>query len=191
MKLPIDFEKRMKNMLGTEYEDYLDSFNAPAQKALQLNTARMSNEDFAKTVNFSIEPMAHLPNAYYFSGERLGANPLHHAGVIYSQDPSAMLPVGAFDISPDWKVLDVCAAPGGKSFQIAARLQQGNGFLVSNELHETKYLCQTQKEWASTIWSLLIWTVKNWPCLFRVLLIWLLWMLLVPEKECSVNIRKA
>ncbi|MGN0346546.1 MAG: methyltransferase domain-containing protein [Lachnospiraceae bacterium] len=138
MKLPIDFENRMKNLLGKEYDDYLDSFDAPAQKALQLNTARMCREDFAEIANFPMEPIPHLPNAYYIAGDKLGANPLHHAGVIYSQDPSAMLPVGAFAISPDWKVLDVCAAPGGKSFQIAARLQQGNGFLVSNEYNSAR-----------------------------------------------------
>ena len=75
----------------------------------------------------------YVENGFYFDYDGIGNHPYHHAGMFYIQEPAAMIPVESIDIEPDWKVLDLCAAPGGKSSQIKNKLGE-NGVLVSNEI---------------------------------------------------------
>jgi NOL1/NOP2/sun family putative RNA methylase len=133
INLPIDFEKRMREILGEEFEDYKSELENPSSRAFRVNTNKISLEDFEKLNPFGSEKIPYVENGFYFQYERIGNHPYHHAGFIYVQEPAAMAPAECIDINPDWCVLDMCAAPGGKSTQIANKLGE-NGVLVSNEI---------------------------------------------------------
>ena len=82
---------------------------------------------------FSSEKIPYVDNGYYFKYDKIGNHPYHHAGMIYVQEPGAMAPAECLDTNPDWRILDLCAAPGGKSSQLKNKLW-GDGVLVSNEI---------------------------------------------------------
>ena len=132
--LPVEFAERMKSLLGeTEYSLYLDSFRCGASRAFRVNTEKISVEDF-ETINiFSNEKIPYAETGYYLDFEKVGNHPYHHAGLIYVQDPGAMATAECLEIDPDWWVLDMCAAPGGKSSQLRNKLGT-NGVLVANEI---------------------------------------------------------
>ena len=132
-QLPVEFEERMKTLLGDEYEDFIKAFDEPPIRAFRVNTEKISLEDFQKLNIFSNEKIPYVDNGFYFDYDGIGNHPYHHAGMFYIQEPAAMVPVESIDINPDWKVLDLCAAPGGKSSQIKNKLGE-NGVLVSNEI---------------------------------------------------------
>lgn len=132
-QLPVEFENRMKILLGDEFEDYKKSFDEPPVRAFRVNTDKISLEDFEKINPFGSEKIPYVENGFYFDYDGIGNHPYHHAGVIYVQEPAAMVPVESIEINPGWKVLDLCAAPGGKSSQIKNKLGK-NGVLVSNEI---------------------------------------------------------
>lgn len=133
IKLPEEYKKRMQVLLGNEYPFYEKALAEPAVKAFRVNTDKIALEDFEKINDLSDEKVPYVKNAYYFSGEKIGSHPFHHAGIIYVQEPAAMAPAECIDIQKDWKVLDICAAPGGKSTQIKNKLGE-NGILVANEI---------------------------------------------------------
>lgn len=132
-QLPIEFENRMKTLLGDEFEAFKNSFNEPPVRAFRVNTDKISLEDFRKINPFKSEKIPYVENGFYFDFDGIGNHPYHHAGMIYVQEPAAMVPVESVEINPEWKVLDLCAAPGGKSSQIKNKLGE-NGVLVSNEI---------------------------------------------------------
>lgn len=132
-QLPIEFEKRMKAVLGDEFEDFKKSFDEPPVRAFRVNTQKISLEDFQKINPFGGEKIPYAENGFYFDYDGIGNHPYHHAGMIYVQEPAAMVPVESVEIQENWKVLDMCAAPGGKSSQIKNKLGE-NGVLVSNEI---------------------------------------------------------
>ena len=132
-QLPIEFENRMKTLLGDEYEDFIKAFDEPPVRAFRVNTDKISLEAFEKINPFPTEKIPYVENGFYFNYDGIGNHPYHHAGMIYIQEPAAMVPVESIDIGSDWKVLDMCAAPGGKSSQIKNKLGE-NGVLVSNEI---------------------------------------------------------
>lgn len=132
-QLPIEFENRMKTLLGDEFEAFKNSFNEPPVRAFRVNTDKISLEDFRKINPFKSEKIPYVENGFYFDFDGIGNHPYHHAGIIYVQEPAAMVPVESIEINPEWKVLDLCAAPGGKSSQIKNKLGE-NGVLVSNEI---------------------------------------------------------
>ncbi len=120
-------------MLGDEYDDFLMSYDEKPVRAFRVNTDKISLEDFEKLNIFPTEKIPYVENGFYFDYDGIGNHPYHHAGMFYIQEPAAMVPVESIDINPDWKVLDLCAAPGGKSSQIKNKLGE-NGVLVSNEI---------------------------------------------------------
>ena len=123
----------MKNLLGDEYKAFIDSYEEKPVRAFRVNTDKISLEDFEKINPFQTEKISYVNNGFYFDYDGIGNHPYHHAGMIYIQEPAAMVPAESIDIQPDWKVLDLCAAPGGKSSQIKNKLGK-NGVLVSNEI---------------------------------------------------------
>lgn len=131
--LPAEFTDRMKHILGEEYDDFIKSFDDEPVRAFRVNTDKISIEDFEKINIFGTEKIPYVDNGYYLNYDKVGNHPYHHAGMIYVQEPAAMAPAECIDIQPDWKVLDMCAAPGGKSTQIKNKLGE-NGILVSNEI---------------------------------------------------------
>ena len=132
-QLPIEFQQRMKTLLGDEYNDFLKSYEEKPVRAFRVNTDKISLEDFQKLNIFSNEKIPYVENGFYFDYDGIGNHPYHHAGMFYIQEPAAMVPVESIDINPDWNVLDLCAAPGGKSSQIKNKLGE-KGVLVSNEI---------------------------------------------------------
>lgn len=133
MNLPEEFSVRMKNILGDEFEDYLKALNETPVRAFRVNTDKISVEDFGKINPFKTEKIPYVENGYYFTDEKIGNHPFHHAGMIYVQEPGAMAPAECVEIEPDWRILDMCSAPGGKSTQLKNKLG-AEGLLVSNEI---------------------------------------------------------
>ena len=132
--LPHDFTSRMKLLLGEDgFSDYMDSFQEPAVRAFRVNTDKISLDAFEKLNVFSTEKIPYVENGYYLEYDKIGSHPYHHAGMIYVQDPGAMATAECLDINPDWWILDMCAAPGGKSSQLQNKLGE-KGILVSNEI---------------------------------------------------------
>ncbi|MBR3968579.1 MAG: RNA methyltransferase [Clostridia bacterium] len=132
-QLPIDFVNRMKSLLGDEYPLYEKAMNQPPVKAFRVNTNKISIKDFEKVNPFGSEKIPYVQNGYYLDFDRVGNHPFHHAGIIYVQEPAAMAPAECVQILPDAYVLDMCAAPGGKSTQLKMKLSD-DGLLVSNEI---------------------------------------------------------
>lgn len=134
-QLPGSFTQRMKELLGTEYEQFAETYKETPYGGIRANTLKISVKDLLALAPFELEPIPWCPAGFYTGeGARPGKHPYYHAGLYYIQEPSAMAPVELLDVQPGDRVLDLCAAPGGKSTQIAAKLQ-GEGLLVSNDLH--------------------------------------------------------
>lgn len=131
--LPIEYKKRMKTLLGDEYESYEKALLEPPVRAFRVNTDKISLDEFEKINVFSSKKIPYVENGFYLNYDKIGNHPYHHAGMIYVQEPAAMAPAECIDINPDWKILDMCAAPGGKSTQLKNKLGE-NGLLVSNEI---------------------------------------------------------
>lgn len=139
-RLPEAFLDRMREMLGEEYDAFLEGFERERYQALRVNPLKWAESRGigAGMQNFHLTPVSWEKCGYYYDrSDQPGRHPYHEAGVYYIQEPSAMAPVPLMEIRPGEKVLDLCAAPGGKSTQIAAALQ-GKGLLVSNEIHPAR-----------------------------------------------------
>lgn len=135
IKLPGEFLSIMQAELGADYDAFLQSYDMPAVKGLRVNTLKASIEEVKKLCPAELEPVPFCDEGFSIKGEwqNPGSTPMHIAGLIYMQEPSAMLTVSIAEIEPGMNVLDMCAAPGGKSSAAAARLM-GRGMLVSNEI---------------------------------------------------------
>lgn len=136
MKLPKTFLDNMKQLLGAEeYESWLASYQDEPLPGLRINTAKISTDAWEN--HLSMYPPVRIPwtpNGYYYPrDEKPARHPYYYAGLYYLQEPSAMLPARLLPIEPGDRVLDLCAAPGGKSTELGARLKQ-KGLLVANDL---------------------------------------------------------
>ena len=137
IELPERFKQRMREQLGDEYERYLQSFQERSRNGLRVNTGKLTTEEFERLSPFGLQPVPWVTNGYIYEGERPAVHPYYYAGLYYLQEPSAMTPASLLPITPGDRVLDLCAAPGGKSTELAARLQ-GKGVLVSNDISNSR-----------------------------------------------------
>jgi len=141
MMLPIDYENNMKQLLANlgndEFTKYIESFLAQRVCGLRINTLKISVADFLKISPFNLDVIPWTKDGFYYNNGYPGRHSFYHAGLYYIQEPSAMYPAASLKPQPGDKVLDVCAAPGGKSVQIAAQLK-GEGLLVSNDINEER-----------------------------------------------------
>ena len=129
--LPQEFLDRVKNQLGEEYPAFLESLERPRAVALRFNPLKGN----APAMDFVKEPVPWESCGYYYAPEaRPGLHPYHEAGVYYLQEASAMSAVALLDPQPGERVCDLCAAPGGKTTQIAGKML-GEGFLLCNEIN--------------------------------------------------------
>ena len=129
--LPEGFLQRMETQLGEEYPDYLGSLERPRAVALRFNPLKGE----MPSLPFVGEPVPWENQGYYYAPDaRPGLHPYHEAGVYYLQEASAMSAVALLDPQPGERVCDLCAAPGGKTTQIAGRML-GEGFLLCNEIN--------------------------------------------------------
>lgn len=135
MKLPDEYLSSMKKILKNDFDKFIKSCDEPAFRAVRINTLKCSIEQAKNILPLRLKQTPFAYNSFYISGdiEKIGSNPLHHAGVFYVQEPSASSAVAALAPKPGDRVLDLCAAPGGKSTQIAECLA-GSGLLWSNEI---------------------------------------------------------
>ena len=127
------FEARMKALLGAEYAAFLASYDRPRNVGLRLNP--LKTDAVPDLSRFGLTPVPWAKYGHYYNpATRPGLSACHEAGLYYLQEPSAMAPAGLLDVRPGMKVLDLCAAPGGKTTQLAAALE-GRGLLVCNEIN--------------------------------------------------------
>lgn len=134
MDLPEKFCDEMKRILGEEYEEYLDSMKERRKFGLRVNTAKISVEEFLKISPFPLTKIPYVENGFYYEEDVQPAkHPYYFAGLYYLQDPSAMTPASRLPISEGDTVLDLCAAPGGKATELAAKLN-GTGLLIANDI---------------------------------------------------------
>ena len=129
--LPQEFLDRVKNQLGEEYPAFLESLERPRAVALRFNPLKGN----APNLPFVGESVPWEAQGFYYDPEaRPGLHPYHEAGVYYLQEASAMSAVALLDPQPGERVCDLCAAPGGKTTQIAGKMA-GEGFLLCNEIN--------------------------------------------------------
>ena len=129
--LPQEFLNRMETQLGAEFPEYLQSLERPRAVALRFNPLKGEKP----AMDFTGDPVPWEPMGYYYDPQaRPGLHPYHEAGVYYLQEASAMSAVALLDPQPGERICDLCAAPGGKTTQIAGRMA-GEGFLLCNEIN--------------------------------------------------------
>ena len=134
MNLPNGFLNIMKETLRDDFDEYLSFLDETPYRGMRINTLKADVDLIRDKIGFEIESLPFYDKGFYIDNnlKGVGNHPFHHCGAIYLQEPSAMSAVTVLDVKPYDKVLDLCAAPGGKSTQIAAELQ-GKGLLWSNE----------------------------------------------------------
>ena len=139
MNLPKEFEEKMKALLGEEFDDYIACYEEPRYYGLRVNTKKISVEEFVKICPFEIHPIPWIENGFYYDGEKVSPakHPYYFAGLYYLQEPSAMTPANRIPINPGDRVLDVCAAPGGKATELGAKLK-GEGVLIANDISNSR-----------------------------------------------------
>lgn len=135
-ELPQRFLDDMKELLMDEYDDFIKSYDEPKTTGLRVNTLKINKEDLLNLNLYDLTPIPWADEGFYYNEniDRPGKSPLHESGAYYLQEPSAMSVVPHLDIKEGDKVLDMCAAPGGKSTYILSKLNN-TGLLVSNEIN--------------------------------------------------------
>ena len=137
-KLPEAFENRMKELLGGEYEEYAACFDKASLGGLRVNTLKLSAEEFRDISPYPLERIPWIANGFFYPDDVQPAkHPFYYGGLYYLQEPSAMTPASLLPVQPGDRVLDICAAPGGKSTELAAKLA-GKGVLVSNDISNSR-----------------------------------------------------
>ena len=139
MVLPQTYEERMRKQLGeSEFREYEACLTKRARSALRVNTRKITTDDWTALSPFTMRRVPWIANGYYYDDtDAPSKHPYYYAGLYYLQEPSAMTPANLLPIEPGDRVLDLCAAPGGKSTELAAKLQ-GTGLLVANDISATR-----------------------------------------------------
>ena len=137
-KLPAVFLETMEKLLGDDFPEFLSSYDLPRRNGLRVNRLKVSSEEFCRTAPFPVEPVPWTDNGYFVDYRDMPArHPWYNAGVYYLQEPSAMAPAQILPVQPGDRVLDLCAAPGGKATELGAKLD-GWGLLVANEISASR-----------------------------------------------------
>lgn len=134
-RLPEEYQKRMQELLGEEYAQYVESFSQSSYAAFRINTSKISVEEWKQINPFSTSEVAWIEKGFYYDPEKdnPAKHPYYFAGLYYIQEPSAMIPASLLPVEPGDRVLDLCAAPGGKATELGAKLN-GTGLLVANDI---------------------------------------------------------
>ncbi len=124
----------MKELLGEEYEAYLNSFSELPAHGMRINTGKLSPEEYLSLTGWKLEKVPWINNGFYYEDAYAPArHPHYYAGLYYLQEPSAMTPASRLDVQPGHRVADLCAAPGGKATELGSRLK-GEGMLLANDI---------------------------------------------------------
>ena len=137
-KLPEKFENKMKEILGEEFDAFIAGFNETRFGGVRFNSLKIDKEKWERIAPFGIRPVPWISNGYYYNlSDQPAKHPYYYAGLFYIQEPSAMTPANMLPVNPGDRVLDICAAPGGKSTELAAKLG-GTGVLFSNDISNSR-----------------------------------------------------
>ena len=129
------FKENLLEFLSLEEaEALLNSLNSEDYHAAILNPNKMNKEEFISLFPHAT-PHPYVDNAFIYDKNEypLGKNIYHELGCFYLQEPSAMMVSSLLNINKDDIVLDMCAAPGGKSVGASFKLD-GTGLIISNDL---------------------------------------------------------
>lgn len=139
MNFPEQFEKRMREQLGEEeFRAYEACFSKKVSSAVRVNTLKLSPEEFRTLSPFGLQPVPWTKNGFYYEDSDIPSkHPYYYAGMYYLQEPSAMTPAALLPVEPGDRVLDLCAAPGGKSTELGAKMQ-GKGILIANDISHSR-----------------------------------------------------
>ena len=138
MNLPQDFLEEMKRLLEDEYEDFLASYEEEPRAGLRINKRKLTEDNAEDILPVKIANVPWISNGYYYDGEdQPSRHPYYFAGLYYLQEPSAMTPANLIPITPGDKVLDMCAAPGGKATELGVKLN-GQGVLYANDISNSR-----------------------------------------------------
>ena len=138
MEFPESFLSEMKELLKDEYDAFLKSYERPVLSGIRANTLKADREELKKLFGVTMEEVPWCENGLYVPQDmKLSSSPYYYAGLYYIQEPSAMLPAALLSPKPGERVLDLCAAPGGKSTALGAYLK-GEGVLVSNDVSPSR-----------------------------------------------------
>lgn len=139
MILPELFLNQMKILLGDEFNTFMKSYEESSSHGLRINRLKVDKTTWECGLNpFSLSSVPWTANGYYYNKEEQPAKaPYYYAGLYYLQEPSAMAPAALLPVTPGDKVLDLCAAPGGKSTELGAKLG-GDGLLVANDISSSR-----------------------------------------------------
>ncbi|MDO4616701.1 MAG: RsmB/NOP family class I SAM-dependent RNA methyltransferase [Lachnospiraceae bacterium] len=138
MTLPESYVQKMKELLGIEFEAFMNSFSDAPFQGLRVNGRKLSPETYLQLTDFKLTPVPWIGNGFYYEDDAAPArHPHYYAGLYYLQEPSAMTPANRLDIQPGHRVLDLCAAPGGKATELGSRLQ-GSGMLLANDISTSR-----------------------------------------------------
>lgn len=138
MDLPIGFIEMMKKQLVGEYDEFLNSYDNDIHRGIRVNTIKISVEEFLKITDFDLLPIPWTRDGFYINKDlRPAKHPHYFAGLFYIQEPSAMLPAELLEPSSEDIVLDLCAAPGGKTMQLAA-MMDNDGVLIANDINTNR-----------------------------------------------------
>ena len=134
VSLPQEFEEKMRGILREEFDDFRAGYELPRKFALRVNRDKISGDRFQEIAPFELTPIPWIDNGFYYGSEdRPSRHPFYYAGLYYLQEPSAMTPANILPVEPGDRVLDLCAAPGGKTTELGAKLH-GRGFLAANDI---------------------------------------------------------
>lgn len=140
MVIPEQFMSNMRALLPDDFDRYAASFSMPAHHGIRVNTLKCSSSEFVQIYPDTVSEIPFVQNGFYYEPEQTPAkNPYYYAGLYYIQEPSAMLPADRLPVEEGDYVLDLCAAPGGKSTALLGKLK-GAGFLVANDISYSR--CQ-------------------------------------------------
>lgn len=139
-ELPVAFVKEMRELFGklsgvsvSELPAFFENLQGERSYGLRRNPLKYTEKEFEEKMPFSLKRVAWAEDGYFYEKEEQpGKSPYHEAGAYYIQEPSAMIAVRLLEPEPGEHIADLCAAPGGKSAQIAGRMR-GEGLLVCNE----------------------------------------------------------
>ncbi|RYL88896.1 RsmF rRNA methyltransferase first C-terminal domain-containing protein [Sporolactobacillus sp. THM19-2] len=138
MTLPEAFTEKMTHLLGDEAPAFLATYQESRSYGLRANLLKITRDELMHKSDFALKPVPFCPSGFYYSeADRPGKHPWHQAGLYYIQEPSAMFVAEAVGAEPGDRVLDLCAAPGGKSTQLAAAMHN-RGLLVTNEIYQKR-----------------------------------------------------
>ena len=138
MDFPVSFTEKMKDILGDEYEDFLKGYDRTRHYGLRVNRSKLTADQFARMSMYDLQPVPWIDNAFEYEDSVSPAkHPYYFAGMYYLQEPSAMTPANLLPIEPGDKVLDLCAAPGGKATELGAKLNH-TGLLVANDISNSR-----------------------------------------------------